>query len=87
MSKFPKKAIAQATPDELTAADAEKAAAVPTMELDVSVHLSRSAGKKKDFGVMIVGPAPTFGTSASPHSREAKEERCRPRLEVTYELK
>jgi len=85
MSTFPKKAIAQAAPDEITADAAEKAGAVATMEFDVSVHLSRGAGKKKDFGVILVGPAPE--ASVSPHSRETKEEKLRPRLEITYELK
>ena len=77
--------MAQATPDEITAADAEKAGAAATMALDVSVHLSRGAGKKEDFGVVIVGPSPD--ASVSPHSREAEDEKLRPRLEITYELK
>ena len=85
LSKLPRKAIAQATPDEITAAEAEKAASVPTMVFDVSLHLSRGAGGKKDFGVMLVGPAPE--ASVAPHSREALEEKLRPRLEITYELK
>lgn len=67
--------------------EVEKMSSPPTAEFDVTPYMRSRGAKMKNFGVMIRQLPQDPEAYISPHSREADDEKLRPRLVIEYEIR